>query len=391
VKGPEQEFLQAQKMEAVGRLAAGVAHDFNNLLTAILGSGELLLEILPVGHAGREDAEEIKKAALRAADLTRQLLAFSRQQILAPRVLSANDVVAGMDTMLRQVIGDDIDLRSVLAADLGAVRADPGQVEQVIVNLAVNARDAMPNGGKLTIETANVTLDELYAAGRAVVTPGAYVMIAVSDTGMGMDASTQARAFEPFFTTKPKGQGTGLGLATVYGIVKQSGGYVWLYSELGRGTTFKIYLPRVAAAPESAVAAAAVGSLRGSETILLVEDQDEVRALTRRILEKQGYRVLVAAHGNEALVLAEQQGGSIDVLVTDVVMPGMSGSELGSRLGSLRPEMKVLYLSGYTDEAILHHGVLEPGVAFLQKPFTPETLARKVREVLGPTPPTSPS
>ena len=391
VKRLEQQFLQAQKMEAVGRLAAGVAHDFNNLLTAILGSSEFLLEILPAGHAGREDAEETKKAALRAADLTRQLLAFSRQQVLAPRVLSANDVVAGMDKMLRRVIGDDVDLRTVLAADIGAVRADPGQLEQVIVNLAVNARDAMPHGGKLTIETANVVLGEVYAAGHVVVTPGSYVMVALSDTGTGMDADTQARAFEPFFTTKPKGRGTGLGLATVYGIVQQSGGYVWLYSEVGRGTTVKIYLPRLAAGPELMAAAPApeVGSLRGSESILLVEDQEEVRALTRRILEKWGYRVLVAATGAEAVVLAEQHG-AIELLVTDVVMPGMSGSELGTRLGPLYPSMKVLYLSGYTDEAILHQGLLEPGVAFLQKPFTPESLARKVREVLGSTPPTSP-
>jgi CheY-like chemotaxis protein len=362
-----------------------VAHDFNNLLTAILGSSEFLLEILPAGHAGREDAEETRNAALRAADLTRQLLAFSRQQVLAPRVLSVNEVVAGMDRLLRRLIGEDVDLRTVLAQDVGAVRADAGQLEQVIVNLAVNARDAMPDGGKLTIETANVVLGELYTAGRVVVAPGSYVVVAVSDTGMGMDANTQARAFEPFFTTKPKGKGTGLGLATVYGIVKQSGGYVWLYSEPGHGATFKVYLPRVDAPPEpSPGAAAAVGSLRGSETILLVEDQNEVRALTRRILEKRGYRVLVAANGGDALRLAEQQGGTIDLLLTDVVMPGMSGPELSLRLGPLHPGMKVLFLSGYTDEAILHHGVLEAGVAFLQKPFTPEILARKVREVLGP-------
>jgi PAS domain S-box-containing protein len=385
VKRLEQQFLQAQRMEAVGRLAAGVAHDFNNLLTAILGSSEFLLEILPVGHAGREDAEETRNAALRAADLTRQLLAFSRQQVLAPRVLSVNEVVIGMDKLLRRLIGEDVDLRTVLAQDVGAVRADAGQLEQVIVNLAMNARDAMPDGGKVTIETANVVLGELFAAGRVVVAPGSYVVVAVSDTGMGMDANTQARAFEPFFTTKPKGKGTGLGLATVYGIVRQSGGYVWLYSEPGSGTTFKVYLPRVDAPPEpSPGAAATVGSLRGSETILLAEDQDEVRALTRRILEKQGYRVLVAANGGDALRLAEQHGGTIDLLLTDVVMPGMGGAELRLRLGPLHPEMKVLFLSGYTDEAILHHGVLDPGVAFLQKPFTPEILARKVREVLGP-------
>jgi CheY-like chemotaxis protein len=291
-----------------------------------------------------------------------------------------------MDRLLRRLIGEDVDLRTVLAQDVGAVRADAGQLEQVIVNLAVNARDAMPGGGKLTIETANVVLGELYAAGRVVVAPGSYVVVAVSDTGTGLDANTQARAFEPFFTTKPKGQGTGLGLATVYGIVKQSGGYVWVYSEPGHGATFKVYLPRVDAPPEASPGvAAAVGSLRGSETILLVEDQEEVRALTRRILGKRGYRVLVAANGGDALRLAKQHGGAVELLLTDVVMPGMSGPELSLRLGPLHPEMKVLYLSGYTDEAILHHGVLEPGVAFLQKPFTPEILARKVREVLGPS------
>jgi PAS domain S-box-containing protein len=382
VKRLEQQFFQAQKMEAVGRLAGGVAHDFNNLLTAILGSTDLLLDSLPADHPGREEAGETRKAALRAAELTRQLLAFSRQQVLAPRVLDLNEVVVDMDRMLQRLIGEDVELRTALAADLGAVRADPGQLEQVIVNLAVNARDAMPEGGKLTIETANVALAEAYMAALAVVVPGFYVLLAVSDTGTGMDAATQARVFEPFFTTKPKGQGTGLGLATVYGIVKQSGGYIWVYSEPGRGTTFKVYLPRVDAPVESRPDPVIAASLRGSETILLVEDQDEVRNLVRRMLEARGYHVLVGASGDDALRVAARHGGSIDLLVTDVVMPGMSGRQAALLLVPAHPKMRVLYLSGYTDEAIVRHGMLEPGIAFLQKPFTTDTLARKVREVL---------
>jgi PAS domain S-box-containing protein len=392
VKRLEQQLFQAQKMEAVGRLAGGVAHDFNNLLTAILGSTDLLVETLPSDHPGREDALETRKAALQAADLTRQLLAFSRQQVLAPRVLSPNDVVANMDRMLRRLLGEDIDLRTLLRDDVGAVRADPGQLEQVVMNLAVNARDAMPTGGKLTIETANVVLDETYATEHSVVVPGAYVMLAVSDTGTGMDADTKARAFEPFFTTKPKGKGTGLGLATVYGIVKQSGGYIWVYSEPGQGTTFKTYLPRVDAPLEpSSAAPVPTGSLRGSETILVVEDQDQVRKLTSKMLEARGYHVLVAASGHEALQigsqwearrLVERSAKDIDLLVTDVVMPGMSGREVALLLAPAHSQMKVLYLSGYPDESIALHGVLESGLAFLQKPFTAEALARKVREVL---------
>jgi PAS domain S-box-containing protein len=381
----EERHRQAQKMEAIGRLASGVAHDFNNLLTAILGSTDLLLEELPADHPGRLEANETRKAALRAADLTRQLLAFGRQQVLTPQVLDLNEVVTNVDKMLRRVIREDVELRIVQAPAIGAVRADPGQLEQVLLNLAVNARDAMPRGGRLTIETANAELDDTYAAEHAVVVPGRYVMFAVSDTGTGMDAETQARVFEPFFTTKEKGKGTGLGLATVYGIVKQSGGYIWVYSEPGQGTSMKVYLPRVEAPIEPiSPPPQPSGSLRGSETILVVEDQDEVRKLTRRMLEARGYRVLVAASGADALRLsgAVQAAEQIDLLLTDVIMPGMSGREVALLLGPAHPHMRVLFVSGYTDESIVHEGILEPGIAFLQKPFTAEALARKVREVL---------
>jgi len=379
----EQQLAQSQKMDAVGQLAGGVAHDFNNLLTVITSYSALAIGALDPSSPVREDVEEISKAASRAADLTRQLLAFSRKQMLQPVPLDLNQIVTDIDKMLRRLIGEDIELVTACSRSIDLVNADPGQVEQVIVNLAVNARDAMPHGGSLTIETANVALAEAYMAAHSVVEPGSYVLLAVSDTGSGMDAAVQARVFEPFFTTKPKGQGTGLGLATVYGIVKQSGGYIWLYSELGRGTTFKVYLPRIDAPVESTRPAPVIpASLRGSEAILLVEDQEEVRKLVRRMLEGRGYRVLVAASGHEALRLAEQQAGAIHLLVTDVVMPGMSGREVALLLAPTHPTMKVLYLSGYTDESVVRHGILEPGVAFLQKPFTAETLARKVREVL---------
>jgi len=373
-----------QKMEAVGRLAAGVAHDFNNLLTAILGSTDLLLESLPADHPGHEDALETRRAAMRAADLTRQLLAFSRQQVLAPRVLDVNDVVRDVERLLRRLIGEDVELRIVPASGLAAVQADASQLEQVLVNLAVNARDAMPRGGILTIQTANVVLDDAYVASQPLVTAGDYVMIAVSDTGTGMDADTRARVFEPFFTTKERGKGTGLGLATAYGIVKQSGGYIWVYSELGIGTTFKVYLPRVVGPAEPlATTPVATGPLRGSETILVVEDQAEVRTLIRKMLEARGYRVLTAEHGPAALQIAALHSGPIHLLLSDVVMPGMSGRELSLTLSATRTTMRTLYLSGYTDESIVHHGVLAAGVAFLQKPFTADGLAQKVREVLG--------
>jgi len=379
----EQQFQQAQKMEAVGRLAGGVAHDFNNLLTAILGSADLVLDDLKPNAPEREEIQEIRRAALRAADLTRQLLAFSRQQVISPTVLNPNAVVANMDKLLRRLLGEDVDLRTVLTPEPGAIKADPSQLEQVVVNLAVNARDAMPGGGKLTIETQNVDLDEEYAGGHVSAQPGSYVMLAVSDTGSGMDAVTQARIFEPFFTTKEKGKGTGLGLATVYGIVKQSGGWIWVYSEPGHGTTFKIYLPRVteAAAPAAPSPVLPI-SVRGSETVLLVEDDEMIRALVQKVLKANGYTTLVAESGPAALRLAGQHDGRIHLLMTDVVMPGMNGREVAERLAPAHAGIEVLYLSGYTDDAIVHHGVLEPGIAFLQKPFTPAVLVRKVREVL---------
>jgi PAS domain S-box-containing protein len=379
----QQQLVQAQKMEAVGRLAGGIAHDFNNLLTAILGSADLALDSLPAGVPEREEIEEVRKAALRAADLTRQLLAFSRQQVIAPTVLNPNDAVAAADKLLRRLLGEDVELRVVLASDLAAVRVDPSQLEQVVLNLAVNARDAMPNGGKLTIETQNVELDQAYVRGHLSAQPGSYVMLAVSDTGVGMDAATQARIFEPFFTTKEKGRGTGLGLATVYGIVKQSGGWIWVYSEPGHGTTFKVYFPRVAeVAPPPAATPAPPASVRGTETVLVVEDDEMLLTLVEKVLKANGYTVLVAAHGGDAERVAAQHDGPIHLLMTDVVLPGLNGREVARRLEAVRRGIRVLYLSGYTDDAIVHHGVLEQGVAFLQKPFSPAVLGRKVREVL---------
>ena len=379
----EEQLRQAQKMEAVGRLAGGVAHDFNNVLTAIFGYADLLNEELPDGHQARLDLDEIRKAAQRASSLTRQLLAFSRQQVLQPMVLSLNDLVEDIQNMLVRLIGEDVQLRLGLSPSAGNVRADAGQIQQVLMNLVVNARDAMPTGGKLLVETANTELTEQYAEAHQPVAPGAYVMLAVSDTGSGMDAETKARIFEPFFTTKEKGRGTGLGLSTVYGIVKQSGGYVWVYSERGRGTTFKIYLPRVDEPAEPlAPPQREARTLTGTEIILLAEDDEMLRPLSKGLLERLGYRVLEAENAIRALALADAHAGPIHLLVADVVMPGGSGRELARRLANSRPDTRVLYVSGYTDDAIVHHGMLEPGLNFLQKPFTPAALARKVRDVL---------
>ncbi|MGO8732466.1 MAG: PAS domain-containing protein, partial [Terriglobia bacterium] len=379
----EDQFRQAQKMEAVGRLAGGVAHDFNNLLTIINGYSELALERLHPDDPIRNSIEEIAKAGGRAASLTRQLLAFSRQQVLAPRVLDLNALVAEVERMLRRLIGEDIALVMVPGAELGRVKADPGQIEQILVNLAVNARDAMPGGGKLVIETANLEFDDAYARSHPVVTPGRYVMLAISDSGTGMDAAIQAHIFEPFFTTKGQGKGTGLGLSTVYGIVKQSGGFIWVYSELGRGTTVKIYLPLVEEAVESFPGSEAPElSFGGSETILLVEDEEAVRTLALKILQERGYRVLESVTPEAAFQIAEHHQEPIDLLLTDVVLPKMSGRKIAEHLNLLRPSMKVLYMSGYTDDVVVRTGVLELNTAFLQKPFTPSGLARKVREVL---------
>ncbi|HSL48098.1 MAG TPA: PAS domain S-box protein [Candidatus Deferrimicrobiaceae bacterium] len=380
----EEQLRQSQKMDAIGRLAGGIAHDFNNLLTVIAGRAHLILSRLRPEEPIHRDATLVRTTAERAAALTQQLLAFSRKQVLQPQVLDLNAVTTAMEPMLRRLIGEDIDLAVVPAVDLGRVKADPGQIEQVIVNLVVNSRDAMPQGGRLTVETANVDLDEAYASRHVSVPPGPYVMLAVSDTGEGMDEQTRSRVFEPFFTTKGPGKGTGLGLATVYGIVKQSGGDIRLYSELGAGTTFKIYLPRVTepAGPPDPGASPAATMPRGDETVLLVEDEPEVRDLAREILEGSGYTVLQACDAQDAVFMAERHGGPIHLLLTDVIMPRQSGRALVERLRPLRPEMHVLYMSGYTNEAIVRHGVLDPDTRFIQKPFTPAALGYKVRAAL---------
>jgi two-component system cell cycle sensor histidine kinase/response regulator CckA len=380
----EAQLVQAQKMEAVGRLAGGVAHDFNNLLTAILGYGEMLWLDLPEDDPRRHYAAEIITTAERAAVLTRQLLAFGRKEIIQPRVLNLNEVISGMEKMLRRLLGEDLNLITLLDPGLGAVKADPGQMDQVIMNLAVNARDAMPHGGTLTIETENVHLDEAYTQDHLEVTPGPYVMLAVGDTGSGMAPETLAHIFEPFFTTKELGKGTGLGLSTVFGIVKQSSGHVWVYSEPGRGTIFKVYLPRVeeAALPlHPAVAPAAL--LRGEETILVVEDDEDLRSVICQTLRSFGYTVLEARHGHEAILVCGRHQGPIHLVLTDVVMPGMSGGELIERLSPFGRKMKVLFMSGYTEDTAVLQSLLAVGVPFLEKPFKMITLAQKVREVLN--------
>jgi len=380
----EEQLRHAQKMEAVGRLAGGVAHDFNNLLVVIQGYAELIARDLGASHRSHEDLGEILAAGRSAAALTSQLLAFSRRQILQPQILDLNEVLRRVELMLRRVIGEDITLSMRLSEPLGRVNADPGQIDQVIMNLAVNARDAMPDGGRLTIETADVELDEAYAAQHPGATTGKQVMVAVSDTGVGMDEATRRRLFEPFFTTKPAGRGTGLGLATVYGIVKQSQGSIWVYSEPGKGTTFKIYLPAVGGvAPPVTALPAEVPALVGTETVLLVEDQVEVRGLIEKTLGRSGYRVLAAGDGAEALDVARGHDGPIHVLLTDAVLPGKSGREIAREILAERADVRVLYMSGYTDDAIVRHGVLEPGLAFIQKPFTGSALLSKIREVVS--------
>ena len=386
----EAQLRQSQKMESVGRLAGGVAHDFNNLLGVITGYGELLQREIGPGHPAFGRVAEIRKAAERAAGLTRQLLAFSRKQVLEPKVLDLNVVVSETEKMLRRLIGEDVQLITVFEEGLGSVKADPGQIEQVIVNLAVNARDAMPEGGKLIIETANVDLDEGYTRTRPEAVTGRHVMIAVSDTGQGMDPETLAHLFEPFFTTKEPGKGTGLGLATVHGIVRQSGGHVSAYSEKGRGTTFKIYLPRhdEEQRPAHLIAETAAAAPSGTETILLVEDEPSLRVMIGEILEAAGYKVLEGPSPEEALATAGSYGGPISLMLTDVILPRMSGRQVADALRSSRPETRVLFMSGYTDDAIGHHGILEPGTHFLQKPFTSDSLLHKVRDILdaGPGP-----
>jgi two-component system cell cycle sensor histidine kinase/response regulator CckA len=380
----ETQLRLSQRMEAIGRLAGGVAHDFNNLLTVILGSAEMALEKLRLDHPDRRKLELIRQAGSSAADLTRQLLAFSRQQLFQPRVLDLKEVVKKIEALLRRLIGENIGLAITLEPSLGYIKADTGQIEQVLINLAVNAHDAMPQGGRITIEGRNVELDECYKGKHQQVVPGQYVMLAVGDTGCGMDDATQSQIFDPFFTTKELGKGTGLGLATVYGIVKQSGGYIWVYSELGKGTIFKIYLPRVeqfAQATKKEDPEATV--IRGCETILLAEDSESLREMARECLDSAGYTVLEAASGAEALQKAKDFDGTIHLLLTDVVMPAMSGPELARYMAALRPATKVLFTSGYTSEAIVRQGDLNPAGAFIQKPYRPKALVRKVQEVLG--------
>ena len=381
----EEQLRQSQKLEAIGRLAGGIAHDFNNLLTVILSYSDMLLHDLPTGDSRHAEITQIQRAGVRAADLTRQLLAFSRQQVLDPSNLDVNEILTSVNNILTRVVGEDVDLKMQLAPGLGSVRVDRSQLEQVIMNLVVNARDAMPDGGRISIRTEAVELDEELAGSRLEVSPGPYVMLSVSDTGAGMDKETQARIFEPFFTTKEQGKGTGLGLSTAFGIVKQSGGSIWLYSELGAGATFKIYLPRVAGGA-GILSAAAREIPGGHEAILLVEDEEQVRVVAASILRRAGYSVLAAASPGEAISLAENAAGPIDLLVTDVIMPRMNGRLLAERIVAGQPGIKVLFMSGYTDDVILHHGVLDGAVAFLQKPLTRDSLTRRVRQVLDASP-----
>jgi PAS domain S-box-containing protein len=378
----ERQLVQAQKMEAVGRLAGGVAHDFNNLLGVITGYGELAQAKLAADDPLRGKMEQILKAADRAAGLTRQLLAFSRQQVLQPKIVDLNALVSNLEKMLRRLIGEDVDLKTFLDPKLGSVKADPGQIEQILMNLSINARDAMPDGGHLTIETSNVELGPDHVIRRSPTRPGPYVLLAVTDSGTGMDAEIQAHIFEPFFTTKEIGKGTGLGLATVYGIVKQSDGYIWCYSEVGVGTTFKVYLPRIEDAAASDSKPTFVPPRGGKETVLLIEDDQALRDVLSETLQGAGYTILVAEGGAKALEMSGEYHGLIHALVTDVIMPGLSGRAAATKIKVSRPELEVLFISGYTSEAIAKHGVLEPGTHFLTKPFTPADLLRKVRAML---------
>jgi len=378
------QLIQSQKMEAIGRLAAGVAHDFNNVLMSIMGNSDLVLLSLGNDHPLQDNIMEIKKAAKSAASLTHQLLAFSRAQVLQPKIVDLNTVIMKLEKMMQRLIREDIELRTIFAPGLPNIKADPGQIEQVIMNLAVNARDAMPQGGKLTIETANVNLDGDYFQNHGIKgVPGDYVMMGISDNGFGMDKETCSRIFEPFFTTKEKGKGTGLGLATVYGIVKQSEGLIWVYSEPGHGTSFKIYFPSVEDKKEPEINESILKAhFKGSETLLVVEDNVMVLDSAMRVLQQYGYSILTAQNGEEALTVSKKHNGPIHMLITDVVMPLMGGPELKKHLTTLWPNLKVLYMSGYTDDAIVQHGLLERGINFLQKPFNPKRLIRRVREVL---------
>jgi two-component system, cell cycle sensor histidine kinase and response regulator CckA len=388
----EEQLRQSQKLESVGQLAGGIAHDFNNLLTVIGGYTDLLLMADKLDDPTREKMEEVKKASERAASLTRQLLAFSRKQVLKPEVLDLNLLIEGTGKILRRLIGEDIEVTTKLRSDVGKIMADPGQIEQVVINLVLNARDAMPSGGKIMLATAQVELDREYADMRIAVKPGHYVMLAVSDTGTGMPTEVQKHIFEPFFTTKEVGKGTGLGLSMIYGIVKQSGGNIWVYSEVGKGTTFKVYLPlTVGEEAEKSLTADTpqAAAVKATETILLVEDEEMVRKLAADILRAKGYQVLVAKNGDEATEICKTHSHPIHLLLTDVIMPGMNGKEVAEMVRSFQPEIEVLYMSGYTDDIIVHHGVLETGTSFIEKPFTAGALTRKVHEVLNRAAPTN--